>query len=332
MFVKSSLVALCGVALCACTYPNDPPVVGLHIEGSFGAAALEEDTSGAPRAGLFRSGFTTPGRVEVDYNLDGAADEALAYELGLEGTLRVEGQPVAEVSLDGQLMIGGNLNPSEPRAGLTIGAAARSVRGTGSFAFQGQYLLCALGGNALTGEYWTHRSLGTADGNDQFVTGILAHSEGLTGSSTQTFAVHDGDVLMDAYAGTITFDGRVAVLSHPSDPSGELVVAIRKSVAAQPTLAGAFAGYVFRNEFGATRTARIALAFDGAGGVTFEESRSDGSTARGAFAYASGADGSVFVDGGAWAGIASGDGRIVALVDTDRSDGGIGYLLAVRRG
>jgi len=328
-------VAICSAAIliAACSNPSGPITIVQQINGTYGAAALEETDLGVPVAAPFRSGFSASGVVSVDRDLDGTPDEELDYGVDGEGTLVVDGVPVAEVSADGQLLIGGNLNPHAPNSGLTIGAAAKVVRGTGSFAFSGGYILCGLGGNSSTGQYFTQRRLGTADGIDRLLTGILAHSEGTTGSAALTFSVLDGDVAVDPYVGTMTFDGRTVVLSRPSNPDGEFVIAIRKTAGfVQPSFVGRFAGYSFRNDSGVSRTSRVTLEAAANGTGTLSEQRSDGSGSSRAIQFALHLDGTIDVDSGAESGIVSEDGRVVALVDTDRSDGDIGLLIALRRG
>jgi len=330
--LRVGFLSAAALFLAACSNPTGPPVFPPYIDGTFGAAALQENALGLPQAAPFRSEFSTPGIVHVDYDLDGESDQDLAYDLAVDGVLRVKGVPVAEVTADGQLMIGGNLDPDDPLAGLTIGAAVKSVRGIGTNTFAGKYVLCTLGGDTSAGTYFTRRQLGTADGIEFLTTGILAHSDGLTGSAVLPYSVVDGSVFLPGYVGAVTVEGRVAVLSMPSNPHGELVVAIRKSTRlAQMPLSGTYVGYDFRHDAGVSRTARISLRADGAGNATLSEVTSDGTSLSDAFAIDTAVDGVVVFDGGAATGIVSEDGRVLAMVDTDPSDGGIGFLLALRK-
>lgn len=329
---KTVLGFVLAFGLAACNGDNGGFVAIPQVFGDYSLATFQEDGTGAPVARPVRTDFNVPGFVGVDYDLDGEAEEELPYQLSASGAITVNGVPVAAVSPDQQVMVGGNLNPLETRAGITIGAAAKTARGIANYAFAGKYVACALGGDAATGEYWTRRLLCSADGVNALQFGVLSDSDGAGTSGSLNFDILDGNIQMGGYVGTIAISGHAAMFALPSASTPEFMVLIRKGQSgSEATLSGNYAGFLFSRDAGQTYTARVAFTANGAGSCSLSEQRSDGSSANAVLDYDVISDGSLSI-GNDLHGIVSGNGHFFAAVDTDNADGKISFLLAVRQG
>ncbi len=329
---RTVLIFAFALGLAACSGDSGGFVAAPQIFGDYSLATFQEDGAGNAVARPVRTNFNEPGFIAVDYDLDGEAEEALPYQLSASGTITVNGVPVGAVSPDHQLMVGGNLNPLEPRGGITIGAAAKTARGIGNYAFAGKYVGCALGGDTATGAYWTRRLLCSADGVNGFQFAALADSEGASASGTLNFDILDGNVQLGGFVGTIAISGFAAMFALPSASTPEFLVLIRKSEgASQATLSGNYAGFLFSRDAGHTYTARVVFSANGAGSCSLAEQRSDGTSASSVLDYGVIANGSLTI-GDDLEGIVSGNGHFFAAVDTDNGDGKISFLLAVRQG